>query len=107
MHWNQLQKPYWTQWHRTGGTNYEDVFKTTANFFKSDLATGKIPARPILTYFITDGQANLLPERPSRRTRTLYANVKFDRYRDGMTNYTHRYSRSAVNIDSNTHYLQH
>ncbi|POM12309.1 large adhesive protein [Pseudomonas sp. WP001] len=38
-----------------GGTNYEDVFKTTANFFQSGLATGNTGATN-LTYFITDGQ---------------------------------------------------
>ncbi|WP_339533284.1 retention module-containing protein [Pseudomonas orientalis] len=38
-----------------GGTNYEDVFKTTANFFQSSLATGNTGATN-LTYFITDGQ---------------------------------------------------
>ncbi|HDS1820129.1 TPA: type I secretion C-terminal target domain-containing protein [Pseudomonas putida] len=38
-----------------GGTNYEDVFKTTANFFKSTMATGNSGADN-LTYFITDGK---------------------------------------------------
>ncbi|WP_442967300.1 immunoglobulin-like domain-containing protein [Pseudomonas sp. WJP1] len=37
-----------------GGTNYEDVFKTTANFFQSTQAKGNIGATN-LTYFITDG----------------------------------------------------
>ncbi|EIK60299.1 retention module-containing protein [Pseudomonas lactis] len=38
-----------------GGTNYEDVFKATANFFQSDLATKNTGATN-LTYFITDGK---------------------------------------------------
>ncbi|UJW25368.1 type I secretion C-terminal target domain-containing protein [Pseudomonas juntendi] len=38
-----------------GGTNYEDAFKTTANFFKSTMATGNAGADN-LTYFITDGK---------------------------------------------------
>ena len=38
-----------------GGTNYEDVFKATANFFQSNLATSNTSATN-LTYFITDGQ---------------------------------------------------
>ncbi|WP_457253847.1 immunoglobulin-like domain-containing protein [Pseudomonas juntendi] len=38
-----------------GGTNYEDAFKTTANFFKSTMATGNTGADN-LTYFITDGK---------------------------------------------------
>ncbi|WP_434559412.1 retention module-containing protein [Pseudomonas sp. Z4-20] len=38
-----------------GGTNYEDVFKTTANWFKSSEALSNSGAKN-LTYFITDGQ---------------------------------------------------
>ncbi|WP_460089416.1 LapA family giant adhesin [Pseudomonas sp. S2_E02] len=38
-----------------GGTNYEDVFKTTANFFQSAEAVANTGAKN-LTYFITDGQ---------------------------------------------------
>ncbi len=37
-----------------GGTNYEDVFKTTANWFQSQTVTSN-PGKN-LTYFITDGQ---------------------------------------------------
>ncbi|EHD20547.1 type 1 secretion target domain [Brenneria sp. EniD312] len=37
-----------------GGTNYEDVFKATANWFLSDQVTGNSGTN--LTYFITDGQ---------------------------------------------------
>ncbi|WP_182375464.1 retention module-containing protein [Pseudomonas putida] len=38
-----------------GGTNYEDAFKTTSNFFNSTMATGNKGAEN-LTYFITDGK---------------------------------------------------
>ncbi|WP_082189001.1 retention module-containing protein [Aeromonas hydrophila] len=38
-----------------GGTNYEDVFKTTANWFNSSTVQGNTNAKN-LTYFITDGQ---------------------------------------------------
>ncbi|WP_306219056.1 immunoglobulin-like domain-containing protein, partial [Pseudomonas sp. Pse1] len=38
-----------------GATNYEDVFKTTANFFQSTVAKGNTGATN-LTYFITDGK---------------------------------------------------
>nr|WP_218192063.1 immunoglobulin-like domain-containing protein [Pseudomonas sp. Irchel 3E20] len=38
-----------------GGTNYEDAFKTTANFFQSTMAKGNAGAEN-LTYFITDGK---------------------------------------------------
>ncbi|MBL0463776.1 retention module-containing protein [Aeromonas dhakensis] len=38
-----------------GGTNYEDVFKTTANWFNSSTTQGNTNAKN-LTYFITDGK---------------------------------------------------
>ncbi|MFB0776803.1 Ig-like domain-containing protein [Aeromonas salmonicida] len=38
-----------------GGTNYEDVFKTTANWFNGSTAQSNTNAKN-LTYFITDGQ---------------------------------------------------
>ncbi|QRI85961.1 retention module-containing protein [Pseudomonas putida] len=38
-----------------GGTNYEDAFKTTSNFFKSTMALSNSGAEN-LTYFITDGK---------------------------------------------------
>uniref|UniRef100_UPI003F743ECE type I secretion C-terminal target domain-containing protein n=1 Tax=Aeromonas caviae TaxID=648 RepID=UPI003F743ECE len=38
-----------------GGTNYEDVFKTTANWFNSSPVQGNTNAKN-LTYFITDGK---------------------------------------------------
>ncbi|WP_235200301.1 retention module-containing protein [Pseudomonas monteilii] len=38
-----------------GGTNYEDAFKTTSNFFNSTMATSNKGAEN-LTYFITDGK---------------------------------------------------
>nr|WP_326492199.1 VCBS domain-containing protein [Aeromonas hydrophila] len=38
-----------------GGTNYEDVFKTTANWFNSSTVQNNTNAKN-LTYFITDGQ---------------------------------------------------
>ncbi|MFC3396438.1 Ig-like domain-containing protein [Brenneria rubrifaciens] len=37
-----------------GGTNYEDVFKTTANWFLSDMVKNNVGNN--LTYFITDGE---------------------------------------------------
>ncbi|MEH2922330.1 Ig-like domain-containing protein [Samsonia erythrinae] len=37
-----------------GGTNYEDVFKTTANWFQSDAVKNNVGNN--LTYFITDGE---------------------------------------------------
>uniref|UniRef100_UPI0023EEFB3A beta strand repeat-containing protein n=1 Tax=Pseudomonas sp. RIT-PI-S TaxID=3035295 RepID=UPI0023EEFB3A len=40
-----------------GTTNYEDAFKTTANWFESSTATSNTNATN-LTYFITDGEPN-------------------------------------------------
>ena len=40
-----------------GNTNYEDAFKTTANFFQSTEATSNTNATN-MTYFITDGEPN-------------------------------------------------
>ncbi|MNF28602.1 Leukotoxin [compost metagenome] len=45
-----------------GGTNYEDVFKTTANWFQSAQAKDNTGATN-LTYFITDGQPNSFQNR--------------------------------------------
>ncbi|MGN8278077.1 beta strand repeat-containing protein, partial [Pseudomonas sp. SMN5] len=59
-----------------GSTNYEDVFKTTANFFNSTLAKNNIDAKN-LTYFITDGQPNLY-QAGEQTNPTLYGTVKLD-----------------------------
>ncbi|WP_422776790.1 retention module-containing protein [Pseudomonas mediterranea] len=59
-----------------GGTNYEDVFKTTANFFNSSQALNNTGAKN-LTYFITDGQPTLY-QSGEQTNPTLYGNVKLD-----------------------------
>ncbi|SDV08083.1 retention module-containing protein [Pseudomonas mucidolens] len=59
-----------------GGTNYEDVFKATANFFKSAQATSNTGAINT-TYFITDGQPTYY-QRSEQTNPTLYGNVKLD-----------------------------
>ncbi|WP_339389135.1 VWA domain-containing protein, partial [Vibrio caribbeanicus] len=46
---------------RGGGTNYEDVFKTTANWFESDQAKSNTDAINI-AYFVTDGHATAYSE---------------------------------------------
>ncbi|MCL6704498.1 LapA family giant adhesin [Pseudomonas sp. T1.Ur] len=59
-----------------GNTNYEDVFKTTANFFNSTQALSNTGAKN-LTYFITDGE----PTRYQSGEETnpvLYGTVKLD-----------------------------
>ena len=83
-----------------GGTNYEDVFKTTANFFKSDLATQNTGATN-LTYFITDGKPTYY-QSGEQTNPTLYANVKFDSIVTA-TNYTPG-TAFGSQID-NTHYF--
>ncbi|SDY61703.1 type I secretion C-terminal target domain (VC_A0849 subclass) [Pseudomonas sp. NFACC08-1] len=59
-----------------GGTNYEDVFKTTANFFKSTEALNNTGAKN-LTYFITDGKPTYY-QTNEQVNPTLYDSVKLD-----------------------------
>ncbi|WP_433742228.1 LapA family giant adhesin [Pseudomonas ogarae] len=59
-----------------GGTNYEDVFKTTANFFKSTEALNNTGAKN-LTYFITDGKPTYY-QTEEQGNPTLYGSVKLD-----------------------------
>ncbi|QBX39166.1 LapA family giant adhesin [Pseudomonas fluorescens] len=59
-----------------GGTNYEDVFKTTANFFQSAEAVANTGAKN-LTYFITDGQPTYY-QSGEQTNPTLYGSVKLD-----------------------------
>ncbi|AXJ02582.1 large adhesive protein [Pseudomonas fluorescens] len=59
-----------------GGTNYEDVFKTTANWFQSAEAMANTGAKN-LTYFITDGQPTYYQNNESTNP-TLYGNKTLD-----------------------------
>ncbi|WP_085654504.1 retention module-containing protein [Pseudomonas sp. R23(2017)] len=59
-----------------GGTNYEDVFKTTANWFQSAEAVANTGAKN-LTYFITDGQPTYYQSNESTNP-TLYGNKTLD-----------------------------
>ncbi|WP_042955918.1 immunoglobulin-like domain-containing protein, partial [Pseudomonas sp. G5(2012)] len=63
-----------------GGTNYEDVFKTTANFFQSTQAKGNIGATN-LTYFITDGVPTYYQSGES--TNPIVADFKSSKVVDG------------------------
>ncbi|AZF45401.1 LapA family giant adhesin [Pseudomonas sp. R2-7-07] len=83
-----------------GGTNYEDVFKTTANFFQSDLATKNTGATN-LTYFITDGQPTFY-QSGEQTNMTLYGNVKFD---DVVTTANYTPGTSVGKYLDNTHYF--
>ncbi|AZF24338.1 retention module-containing protein [Pseudomonas sp. R2-60-08W] len=83
-----------------GGTNYEDVFKTTANFFQSDLASKNTGATN-LTYFITDGQPTFYQSGEQTNV-TLYGNVKFD---DVVTTANYTPGTSVGKYLDNTHYF--
>ena len=56
-----------------GGTNYEDVFKTTANWFYSDAVQNN--GGNNLSYFITDGQPTYYQENENRQ---FTYNTEFD-----------------------------
>ncbi|WP_254612432.1 immunoglobulin-like domain-containing protein, partial [Pseudomonas putida] len=58
-----------------GGTNYEDAFKTTSNFFKSTVALSNSGAEN-LTYFITDGKPTYYQNGESTNPR-LWTNGKY------------------------------
>ncbi len=87
-----------------GVTNYEDVFKTTANWFQSADAVANTGAKN-LTYFITDGQPNYY-QSGEQTNPTLYGSVKLDdvvntrNYKPGDTFSTTIDSTHKLTIDS-------
>ncbi|QHC93218.1 large adhesive protein [Pseudomonas sp. R84] len=87
-----------------GGTNYEDVFKTTANWFQSTEALANSGAKN-LTYFITDGQPTYY-QSGEQTNPTLYGNVKLDdvvktsNYKPGDTFSTYIDNTHALTINS-------
>jgi len=83
-----------------GGTNYEDVFKTTANFFQSADAVANTGAKN-LTYFITDGQPTYY-QSGEQTNPTLYGNVKFD---DVVKTSNYKLGDSFSTYIDSTHYL--
>ncbi|MGP6420879.1 LapA family giant adhesin [Pseudomonas putida] len=83
-----------------GGTNYEDVFKTTANFFQSTEALANTGAKN-LTYFITDGQPTYY-QSGEQTNPTLYGNVKFDSV---VTTSNYKLGDTFSTYIDNTHYL--
>ncbi|MBH9865954.1 hypothetical protein CIW44_10150 [Vibrio vulnificus] len=54
-----------------GGTNYEDVFNTTSNWFLSDVTQSNVGASNV-AYFITDGKATAYNETVTSSGWTLY-----------------------------------
>ncbi|WP_347903081.1 retention module-containing protein [Pseudomonas purpurea] len=83
-----------------GGTNYEDVFKATANFFQSGMATGNNNATN-LTYFITDGKPTYY-QTNEQTNPTLYGNVKLD---DVLTTSNYSLGQTYSAYIDNTHAL--
>ncbi|MEN5045296.1 LapA family giant adhesin [Pseudomonas koreensis] len=83
-----------------GGTNYEDVFKTTANFFQSAEAVANTGAKN-LTYFITDGQPTYY-QSGEQTNPTLYGSVKFDSV---VTTSNYKLGDTFSTYIDNTHYL--
>ncbi|QJI18584.1 MULTISPECIES: retention module-containing protein [unclassified Pseudomonas] len=81
----------------TGGTNYEDVFKSASNFFQSAQATGNKDAINT-TYFITDGEPTFY-QRAEQTNPYLYGNVRLDDVVN-MNNYTIG-TATRINIESN------
>jgi surface adhesion protein len=87
-----------------GVTNYEDVFKTTANWFQSAAAVANTGAKN-LTYFITDGQPNYY-QSGEETNPTLYGSVKLDdvvntgNYKPGDTFSTTIDNTHKLTIDS-------
>jgi surface adhesion protein len=83
-----------------GGTNYEDVFKTTANWFQSTVAIDNTGAKN-LTYFITDGKPTYY-QSGEETNPILYGNVKLD---DVITTTNYKLGQTySVDLDS-THSL--
>ncbi|WP_433784671.1 LapA family giant adhesin [Pseudomonas frederiksbergensis] len=83
-----------------GGTNYEDVFKTTANWFQSADALANTGAKN-LTYFITDGKPTYY-QSGEQTNPTLYGNVKLD---DVITTTNYKLGQTYSNYLDSTHYL--
>ncbi|MFP0196746.1 retention module-containing protein [Pseudomonas sp. PHC1] len=83
-----------------GGTNYEDVFKATANFFQSAEALANTGAKN-LTYFITDGQPTYYQSNEQTNP-TLYGNVKLD---DVVKTSNYKLGNSFATYIDSTHYL--
>ncbi|WP_439820412.1 LapA family giant adhesin [Pseudomonas sp. HLG18] len=83
-----------------GGTNYEDVFKATANFFQSADAVANTGAKN-LTYFITDGQPTYY-QSGEQTNPTLYGNVKLD---DVVKTSNYKLGDSFSTYIDSTHYL--
>ncbi|MEJ3663839.1 LapA family giant adhesin, partial [Pseudomonas fragi] len=81
----------------TGGTNYEDVFKSASNFFQSAQATGNKDAINT-TYFITDGEPTFY-QRAEQTNPYLNGNVRLDDVVN-MNNYTIG-TATRINIESN------
>ncbi|PWB29585.1 large adhesive protein, partial [Pseudomonas sp. SDI] len=61
-----------------GGTNYEDAFKTTANWFKALKAAGNTGSNQ--TFFITDGQPTYYQSGEQTNPTLAYSNTTLDSF---------------------------
>ncbi|EKB19833.1 type 1 secretion C-terminal target domain (subclass), partial [Aeromonas veronii AMC35] len=76
-----------------GGTNYEDVFKTVANWFSSSTAQSNSNAKN-LTYFITDGQPTYYLGNEGSNPRVLnFSGSSYDVYLNSLLGGTYIPSR--------------
>ncbi|MCG8709470.1 Ig-like domain-containing protein, partial [Brenneria sp. 4F2] len=84
-----------------GGTNYEDVFKTAANWFQSDTVTHNGGSN--LTYFITDGEPTFYQAGETDRvmvSRSDSLNIDSFDYQPGHAYYMNILGGSREVIDS-------
>ncbi|PMZ00471.1 type I secretion protein [Pseudomonas sp. FW306-02-F02-AA] len=84
-----------------GGTNYEDVFKTTANFFQSSMATSNSNATN-LTYFITDGKPTYYQSGEQTNPALYSGGAQLD---DIVTTSNYTLGNTFSKYLDNTHYL--
>ncbi|WP_397437410.1 retention module-containing protein [Pseudomonas chlororaphis] len=85
-----------------GGTNYEDVFKTTANFFQSSAATSNTNATN-LTYFITDGKPTFYQAGEQTNPTLYWGGAKLD---DVVTTSNYKLGDTFSKQLDSTHVLQ-
>ncbi|MDX5631057.1 MULTISPECIES: tandem-95 repeat protein, partial [unclassified Brenneria] len=94
-----------------GGTNYEDVFKTTANWFQSGQVTSNVGNN--LTYFITDGEPTYYQTGETNQVRIsegwqkLNLNIDDISYTPGQSYYTTVYNGSREVIDTKGNVYQY
>ncbi|MDH0640870.1 type I secretion C-terminal target domain-containing protein, partial [Pseudomonas sp. GD03860] len=88
-----------------GGTNYEDAFKTTANWFQNLENAGSKGDNQ--TFFITDGQPNIYQTGEKPNPTFIYSNVKMDtvlaelNYQMGDVVKNYEFGNNRISINKN------